>query len=45
MNEDGKLTYNGSGFDGVHHLFQGLQVRMLMGKLLLLVVKMASSLY
>lgn len=39
------FTYNGGGFDDVHHLLQSLQVRMLMSKLSLLVVQMASSLY
>lgn len=39
-----KLTYDCSGFDGVYHLLQGLNVRVLMSKLLLLVVQMASSL-
>lgn len=40
----GGLTYDCGGFDGVHHLLQGLQVRMLMSKLQLLVIQIASSL-
>lgn len=40
----GRFTYNCSGFYGVDHLLQGLQVGVLMSKLLLLVIKMASSL-
>lgn len=40
-----RLTYDCGGFDGVNHLLQGLNVRMLVSELLLLVVKMASSLH
>lgn len=40
----GRLTYDSAGFDGLHDLLQGLQVRVLVSKLLLLVVQMASSL-
>lgn len=40
----GRLTYDCGGFYGVDHLLQGLQVRVLVSKLLLLVVKVASSL-
>lgn len=38
------LTYDCGGFYGVDHLLQGLQVWVIVGKLLFLVVKMASSL-
>lgn len=40
----GELTYDSRGFDGVHHLLQRLNVLVLVGKLLLLVVQVASSL-
>lgn len=40
----GRLTYDCGGFYGVDHLLQGLQVWVLVSKLLLLVVKVASSL-
>ncbi len=40
-----RLTYDCGGFDGVHHLLQGLNVRVLVSELLLLVVKVASSLH
>ena len=43
-NRAGELTYDGGGFDGFHDLLQGLQVRVVVGKLLLLVVYMTSSL-
>lgn len=39
------FTYNGGGFDDVHHLLQSLQVWMIMSKLSLLVIQMASSLF
>lgn len=39
-----ELTYDGGGFDGLHHLLQRLQVRMVVCKLHLLVVQMASAL-
>lgn len=40
----GELTYDRSGFDGVHDLLQGFQVWVIMSKLLLLVVQVAPSL-
>lgn len=40
----GGLTYDRGGFHDVHHLLQRLYVRVLVSKLLLLVVEMASSL-
>lgn len=40
----GRRTYDCGGFYSVDHLLQGLQVRVLVSKLLLLVVKVASSL-
>lgn len=39
-----RLTYDRGGFDGVHHLLQGLHMWVIVSKLLFLVVKMASSL-
>ena len=39
-----ELTYDGGGLDGVHHFLQGLQVRMVVGKLLLLMVQVPSAL-
>lgn len=38
------LTDDGGGLDGVHHLLQGFDVRMVVGKLLLLVVQVAPPL-
>jgi len=40
----GGLTYDHSGFDGVHHLLQGLYVSVIVSELQLLVVEIASSL-
>lgn len=40
-----RLAYDCSGFDGVDHLLQCLQVWVVVGKLFFLVVEMASSLY
>lgn len=41
---DHLLTYDRGGFDGLHHLLQRLQMRMVMSKLCLLVIHVASSL-